>query len=80
MSDININDITNILIKNAEAIIEHKGLKKHIVASKAGYSKQQFSNMLNNRKTIKADDVLRIANALEVTPNDLFGITSGKSA
>lgn len=70
----------NTVIKNTEAIIERKGLKKHIVASKAGYSKQQFSNLLNSRKTIKASDVLRIANALEVTPNDLFGITSSKSA
>lgn len=62
------------VIKNTEAIIKNKGLKKKSVAEKAGYSKQQFSNLLNGRKTFKEADILRIATALEVTPNDLFGI------
>ena len=40
----------NTVIKNTEAIIREKGLKKKSVAEKAGYSKQQFSNLLNGRK------------------------------
>lgn len=70
----------NTVIKNIEAIIECKGLKKKSVADKAGYTKQQFSNLLNGRKTFKSDDIIRVAKALEVTPNDLFGITKDKPA
>lgn len=66
----------NTITKNIESLIADKGLKKKSVASKAGYTKQQFSNLMNGRKIIKPDDVVRIANALEVTPNDLFGITA----
>jgi DNA-binding Xre family transcriptional regulator len=66
----------NTVIHNIKIIISNKGLKKKSVADKAGYTKQQFSDLLNGRKTIKSDDVLRIAIALEVTPNDLFGITA----
>lgn len=72
--------ILNTIIKNTEAIIKDKGLKKKSVAAKAGYSKQQFSNLMNGRKLLKGDDILRIANALEVTPNELFGITTNKTA
>ncbi len=64
------------IIANTEAIIKDRGFKKKYVAEKAGYSKQQFSNLLNGRKVFKVDDVLRIANALEVTPNELFGFRS----
>lgn len=62
------------VINNIEAIIKDKGLKKKSIAEKAGYSKQQFSNLLNERKKFKETDILQIATALGVTPNDLFGI------
>lgn len=66
--------------KYTKEIIQDKGLKQKSVAVKAGYTDQQLSNLLNGRKIFSAYDILRIANALEVTPNDLFGITSNKSA
>lgn len=69
----------NTLATNIELIIEDKGLKKKSVAIKAGYTKQQFSNLINGRKTIKPEDIIKIAMALEVTPNDLFWF-SNKSA
>lgn len=66
----------NTLAANIELIIEDKGLKKKSVAVKAGYSQQQFSNLINGRKTIKPEDIIKIAMALEVTPNDLFGFSN----
>lgn len=66
----------NTLAANIELIIEDKGLKKKSVAVKAGYSQQQFSNLINGRKTIKPEDIIKIAMALEVTPNDLFGFNN----
>ncbi len=62
------------LASNIKEVINQKGIKQNYVAQKSGYTPQQFSNMLSGRKVIGGLDVLRIANALEVTPNVLFGI------
>lgn len=65
----------NATSKHIKAIIQERRLKQNVVANKAGYSKQMFNYMLNNRREIKDTDVIRIAQALDVTPNELFGIS-----
>ncbi len=56
-------------------MMEEKGLKQCAVAEKAGFSKQQFSDMLNGRRIMRAFDIMNIIIALNVDANDLFGIT-----
>jgi len=58
--------------KNTKHIIEYRGLKQKAIAERAGFSIQQFNALLNGRKIIKDVDIIAIANALDVTPNDLF--------
>lgn len=53
-------------------IMEEKGLKQNAVAKRAGFSKQQFSDMLNGRRLIKVSELPILAKALEVSPNALF--------
>lgn len=56
-------------------IMEEKGLKQCVVAEKAGFSKQQFNDMLNGRRIMRAFDIMNIITALEnVDANDLFGL------
>lgn len=62
------------IAENVKQIINTRGLKQYIVAEKAGYPMQTFNNMLNGRKVITDYDVAKIANALNVTPNELFRI------
>lgn len=62
-----------LLISNIKNVIHTKGYLQRAVAERAGLNPTTFSNMLNGRASIKAIDVLNIANALGVTPNDLFG-------
>lgn len=69
-------DSVEIVISNIRDIIDTKGLKHKAIAEKAGYTIQQFSNILNCRRTIECSDIWRIAMALGVTPNDLFGINT----
>lgn len=57
---------------NISKLIIARGLKKGAVAERAGFSKQQFSDMLNGRKIIKLCDVIAIAKALSVGVDDLF--------
>ena len=56
-------------------MMEEKGLKQCAVAEKAVFSKQQFSDMLNGRRIMRAFDIMNIIIALNVDANDLFGIT-----
>jgi len=70
----------SIIAENAKRIIADKGLKQRAVAEKAGYSQQQFSAMMCNRRIVQDTDVMAIANALNVTPNELFGIGEDQEA
>lgn len=71
--------MNSIIIKNTREIIDERGLKCGAVAAKAGYSEKVFSNILNGRKTITDEVVVSLCRALEVTPNELFGITRQKA-
>ena len=64
----------NPISENVQRILKERGLKKGAFAEQAGYTHQQFSRMLTGRARIYWDDVLRLADELEVTPNDLYGI------
>lgn len=64
----------NIVVDNIRAIIKANGLKQKYVAEKAGFTPQEFSNMLNGRKQFQTEYVNRVCNALSITPNDLFRV------
>lgn len=53
-------------------IIQQKGFVKKDVAARAGFSAAQLANMIHGRKTIKADYIPRIADALGVGVAELF--------
>lgn len=54
--------------------IENRGLKQKYVAEKAGFTQSQFNAMVKGRKLILAEYIPRIANALNITPNQIYGI------
>ena len=56
----------SIVADNLSNIIKEKCLKQCTVAQKAGYSKQQLTDMLKGRKRIKETDILSLASALDV--------------
>lgn len=53
-------------------LIRQKGLKQKYVADKAGYTTQEFSDMMNGRKIIKLCDIPRIATVLGVKADDIY--------
>ena len=65
------------LSNELKQIISRKGLKNLYVAENAGYTAQELSDMLNGRRLIKACDIPKIAKALGVEINYLFGIEKG---
>ncbi len=52
--------------------IEDRGLKFGYVAKEAGYSKQTLSAMLNGKRKIYIDDVIKLCKVLGAQPNDLI--------
>lgn len=68
----------SIVAENAKRIIRDKCLSQGAIGRKAGYDIKKFSNMLNGRKIITDVDAINIANALEVEPNELYGLKSEK--
>lgn len=70
----------SIVMNNVRRILFEQGYKQKAIAIKAGYTYQQFNNLLNDRKTVTDEDVIKLAHALNVTPNELFGISDNISA
>ena len=50
-------------------------MKQGFVAEKAGFTKQEFSNILNDRrKLLRVEHLWDIAMTLDVSVNDLYGV------
>ena len=64
--------ITINVVKNIKRIIDEKGFIQQRVAQRAGFTACEFSAMMNGRKLMRVEYVPRIADALGVTPSDLF--------
>lgn len=65
---------------NVKRIIRQKGYKQGAIAERAGFNEKTFSNMLNGRKIIADYDIPKIMAALNVTPNEIFGIDSSQQS
>lgn len=55
-----------------EAIIREKGFVRASIAGKAGFSDQQFCDMLKGRKIIRADFMVPIAKAMGVSVQEIY--------
>lgn len=66
-----IDNFNSVVPENISRIIAQKGLKQGFVAVNAGYSKGQMSAMIKGRRVIKVCDLIRLADALGVSVNDL---------
>ena len=62
----------SVVRTNIRSIIDSRGLKQTFVAEKAGIDYDRFNNMLNGRKLITSDDIIKLVPVLGVTPNDLY--------
>ena len=65
------------ITKTINRIIAERGLKKQSVAREIGITPQQFSAMLSGRRIIKVEDISALCDALEISPNELFGYKKG---
>lgn len=63
------------IIRNIKNVINEKGMKQCIAAERAGFTPQEFSNILNDRrKLLRAEYLPPIAFALGVDVNELLKV------
>lgn len=67
------------IISFIRQLIDQKGMKQSFVAERAGFSPQEFSNILNDRrKLLRIEHLPAIARALGVEMGELFRGTKAK--
>lgn len=59
--------------ENAYRIMREKKMNQSAVARAAGLNSKTFNSILRGRKLLREEAVIPICQALEVTPNELFG-------
>lgn len=59
-------------------IISELGFKQVHVAAKAGYKEQDLSDMIRDRKIIKACDLVNLSRVLNVTIDDIYAAGIGE--
>ena len=67
-----IAEMNEPLATKIRKILEQRGFSQAAIARKAGYSRQDLSYMLNGRKIIKVCDIVKIAKAMQIPPEELF--------
>lgn len=60
--------------ENIKNISKNTGLKQYIIAERCGYDAKTFSQLVNGRKPITENDIVKICRGLNVTPNDLITV------
>lgn len=71
--------MTGSVAVGIQNIIRERALMQSEIARRAGFSTQQFNDMLHGRKVIRADYMIPIANALSVEVQEIYdkGRTGG---
>lgn len=72
---LDIRASNSVVADRVREIIKEKGLKQTAIAEKAGFTAQEFNDMLNGRRLMRAVDIAAIISVLEpvgVDANELF--------
>ena len=66
------NKVLDPIALGIRKTIAEKGLLQKVVAKRAGFTEQQLSDMLNDRRIIKAVDLFAIAEAIGAEVADIY--------
>lgn len=62
------------ITENVNRIIQDKGLNPDDIAGIVGLPVRSFRQILDNKKALPTRYIVPLCNALQVTPNELFGM------
>jgi transcriptional regulator with XRE-family HTH domain len=72
---LDIQTSNSVVADRVKEVIREKGFKQTVLAKRAGFTPQEFSDMLNGRRLMRAVDIAAIINVLKdigVDANYLF--------
>lgn len=72
-------DMNDVIIKNIQTIMRKRSMKQVNLASKINVSKQTISKMLSGDRMINAVELTAIANAMNVSIEELVRIPTSQS-
>lgn len=70
MQDLGYQDIIN----NIKELVKRSEIKQGAIARKAEFTDQSFSDMMYGRKLLRPEYIPRIARALGVSVNEIYGL------
>ena len=59
-------------IENLECICRQRNLTLEELAAELGFSKDKFKKVYNQKSIIRATDLIKICEYLNITPNDIM--------
>jgi len=60
--------------------IEQNGIMRKFIANKCGMTSSKISEILNGKRELKADDLEKICNAINVNPNKFINVQTKEEA
>lgn len=77
---LDIQTSNSVVADRVKEVISEKGFKQTVLAKRAGFTPQEFNDMLNGRRLMRAVDIAAIINVLKdtgVDANYLFSRRGG---
>lgn len=68
------------IYKAVRSYLEENGIRQNFVAARAGFRTNTFNAMMNGHRKMYADDLVAIATALGVTPNEFVRRANGEQS
>lgn len=68
------------VLNNISYIISDKHMELNVVAENAGFTLEEFRNILDGKKVLRAGQIPAIACAMGVDPNSVYFYKESKSA
>lgn len=67
---LDIQTSNSVVADRVKEVIREKGFKQTVIAKRAGFTTQEFNDMLNGRRLMRAVDIAAIINVLKDTGVD----------
>lgn len=75
---LDIQSSNSVVADRVKEVIREKGFKQTVLAKRAGFTPQEFNDMLNGRRLMRAVDIAAIINVLKDTGVDANYLFSRK--
>lgn len=70
----NIRKLNSSVPDNLKRILKRKGMKQSVFSKALGIPRQRITDIISGRRLVYPSEIMQMAKALDVSPNELFGM------